>query len=98
MMSCQMDHFGIASGAQRIKFLDLDSVLPRHFASHITGDGRLCERHADCDFFDCRSRCGDLSGTCDYPVTNNNLQVLFFFYLGCKVLLSTYNLKVFLFF
>ncbi|XP_026278305.1 divergent protein kinase domain 1C isoform X1 [Frankliniella occidentalis] len=72
----KMDHFGIAPGAQRIKFLDLDSVLPRKFASHITGDGRLCERHADCDFFDCRSRCGDLSGTCDYPVTNNNLQIV----------------------
>lgn len=72
----KMDHFGITPGAQKIKFLDLDSVLPRRFANHITGDGRQCERDADCDFFDCRSRCGDLSGTCDNPVTNNNLQIV----------------------
>jgi len=71
----QVNHFGIASGGDRIKFLDLDSVLPRRFAGHITGDGRQCERHTDCDYFDCRSQCSDSTGTCDSPVTNNNLQV-----------------------
>lgn len=72
----KMSHFGLIKGGQRLKFLDLDSVLPRSVAGHMTADGRHCTRHEDCDFFDCRSKCNAVTSRCDLPVTNNNFQVV----------------------
>lgn len=71
----KMSHFGLTKGSQRLKFLDLDSVLPRTVAGRVTADGRHCTRHEDCDFFDCRSKCNAATSRCDLPVTNNNFQV-----------------------
>ncbi|XP_067002773.2 divergent protein kinase domain 1C [Anabrus simplex] len=72
----KITHFGMAKGGQRLKFLDLDSVLPRTIANRATGDGSHCTKHEDCDFFDCRSRCNEATSRCDLPVTNNNFQVV----------------------
>ncbi|XP_063235479.1 divergent protein kinase domain 1C [Bacillus rossius redtenbacheri] len=71
----KMGHFGVTADGQRLKFLDLDSVFPRTVANRVAADGSACERDEDCDFFDCRSRCGP-SRVCDAPVVNNNHQVV----------------------
>jgi hypothetical protein len=71
----KMSHFGLTKNGQHLKFLDLDSVLPRTVVGHMTADGSHCTRHEDCDFFDCRSRCNSVTSRCDSPVTNNNFQV-----------------------
>ena len=76
----KMSHFGLVKGGQRLKFLDLDSVLPRTVVSHMTADGSHCTRHEDCDFFDCRSKCSSVTSKCIAPVVNNNFQVRIFNY------------------
>ncbi|KAK7793559.1 hypothetical protein R5R35_000396 [Gryllus longicercus] len=72
----KMSHFGLVKGTQRLKFLDLDSAVPRTVASKATADGRHCTKHEECDFFDCRSLCNDKTKKCDLPVTNDNYQVV----------------------
>lgn len=69
-------HFGLAKGTNRLKFLDLDSVLPRAIASKATADGSHCSKHKECDFFDCHSMCNLKTNKCDNPVINNNFQVV----------------------
>ncbi|XP_049808424.1 divergent protein kinase domain 1C isoform X1 [Schistocerca nitens] len=72
----KVSHFGLTKGEQRVKFLDLDSVLPRSVVGHITGGGQQCTKHEDCDYFDCRSKCNLKKLRCDAPVVNNNLQIV----------------------
>ncbi|CAL7935312.1 unnamed protein product [Xylocopa violacea] len=71
----KINHFGLPLGGQKLKFLDLDAVFPKTIISHITADSRSCERHEDCDYFDCRSFCSK-NKRCESPVVNNNLQVI----------------------
>ncbi|XP_017885664.1 protein FAM69C isoform X2 [Ceratina calcarata] len=71
----KINHFGLPLGGQKLKFLDLDAVFPRTVISKVIGDGRDCQDHGDCDYFDCRSFCSK-EKKCNGPVTNNNLQVI----------------------
>lgn len=70
----KINHFGLPIGEQRLKFLDLDAVYPKSIASRLTSDGRTCNKHEDCDYFDCRSVCS-INKRCESPVMNDNLQV-----------------------
>ncbi|XP_046746613.1 divergent protein kinase domain 1C isoform X2 [Diprion similis] len=71
----KINHFGLPPGGQRLKFLDLDAVFSRTALTRLLADGRSCERHEDCDFFDCRSFCSS-KHKCESPVVNNNLQII----------------------
>lgn len=70
----KINHFGLPAGGQKLKFLDLDAVFPKSAIGRITADGKNCQRHEDCDYFDCRSLCSE-NKRCESPVVNNNLQV-----------------------
>lgn len=67
-------HFGLPVGGRRLKFLDLDAVLPSSVLARVLKDGKLCAKHEDCDYFDCRSLC--VEGHCRATVVNDNLQVV----------------------
>ncbi|XP_012284048.1 protein FAM69C [Orussus abietinus] len=71
----KINHFGLPLGGQRLKFLDLDAVFPRSVVGKLIADNRHCEKHQDCDYFDCRSLCSKRK-RCESPVVNNNLQVI----------------------
>ncbi|XP_076657877.1 divergent protein kinase domain 1C isoform X3 [Halictus rubicundus] len=71
----KINHFGLPLGGQKLKFLDLDAVFPKTIISRIISDRKSCERHEDCDYFDCRSVCSK-DKRCESPVLNNNLQVI----------------------
>ncbi|XP_076298081.1 divergent protein kinase domain 1C isoform X2 [Lasioglossum baleicum] len=69
------DIFPQLIGGQKLKFLDLDAAFPKTIISRITADRKSCERHEDCDYFDCRSVCSK-DKRCESPVLNNNLQIV----------------------
>lgn len=71
----KINHFGLPLGGQKLKFLDLDAVFPKSVVDRIISDGKNCEKHEDCDYFDCRSICSK-NKRCESPVLNNNLQVI----------------------
>ncbi|XP_043266489.1 divergent protein kinase domain 1C [Venturia canescens] len=71
----KINHFGLPTGGQKLKFLDLDAVFPKSVVGRITADGKNCQRHEDCDYFDCRSFCSE-NKRCESPVVNNNLQIV----------------------
>ncbi|XP_046427399.1 divergent protein kinase domain 1C isoform X1 [Neodiprion pinetum] len=71
----KINHFGLPPGGQRLKFLDLDAVFSKTALTRLLADGRSCEKHEDCDFFDCRSFCSSKQ-KCESPVVNNNLQII----------------------
>ncbi|XP_048506150.1 divergent protein kinase domain 1C [Athalia rosae] len=71
----KINHFGLPPGGQRLKFLDLDAVFPRSAVGRLVADGRSCQKHEDCDYFDCRSFCS-VNKKCESPVANDNLQVI----------------------
>ncbi|XP_015608990.1 protein FAM69C isoform X2 [Cephus cinctus] len=71
----KINHFGLPLGGQRLKFLDLDAVFPKTVVSRLTADNSECERHEDCDYFDCRSLCSE-NKRCEIPVVNNNMQII----------------------
>ncbi|CAD1476837.1 unnamed protein product [Heterotrigona itama] len=71
----KINHFGLPLGGQKLKFLDLDAVFPKTIISRITSDSKRCEKHEDCDYFDCRSFCSK-NKRCESPVANNNLQIV----------------------
>ncbi|KAG7202455.1 hypothetical protein KM043_018754 [Ampulex compressa] len=71
----KINHFGLPLGGQKLKFLDLDAVYPRTIIGRVTADSKSCEKHEDCDFFDCRSLCSR-NKRCESPVVNNNLQII----------------------
>lgn len=70
----KINHFGLPTGTQRLKFLDLDAVFPKTVINRLVGDGRSCDSNEDCDYFDCRSLCS-ANNKCESPVVNNNIQV-----------------------
>lgn len=74
----KINHFGLPLGGQKLKFLDLDAAFPKTIISRITSDSKRCEKHEDCDYFDCRSFCSK-NKRCESPVANNNLQVIVFY-------------------
>ena len=53
-----------------------DTLFPKSVIDRNTADQSTCERHQDCDFFDCHSLCNKVIQRCDTPVVNNNLQVI----------------------
>ncbi|XP_014484398.1 PREDICTED: protein FAM69C isoform X3 [Dinoponera quadriceps] len=71
----KINHFGLPLGGQRLKFLDLDAVFPRTVVGRVIADGKSCEKHEDCDYFDCRSICSR-NMRCETPVLNDNLQIV----------------------
>ncbi|XP_011135703.1 protein FAM69C isoform X2 [Harpegnathos saltator] len=71
----KINHFGLPLGGQRLKFLDLDAVFPRTVIGRIVADGKSCEKHEDCDYFDCRSVCSK-NKRCETPVLNDNFQIV----------------------
>ena len=69
------EHFGLSDHG-RVKYLDVDNVFLKPVVDKTVGDGTDCEKHADCDFFDCRGQCDLLTKRCTGQVVNNNLQVV----------------------
>lgn len=72
----KMDHFGVVKRSKKLKFIDLDGVLPRSLISNLIKDVTYCKSDSDCDFLDCRSRCNQNTNKCVARVTNNNLQIV----------------------
>ncbi|XP_011155443.1 divergent protein kinase domain 1C isoform X3 [Solenopsis invicta] len=71
----KINHFGLPLGGQKLKFLDLDAVFPKTIIDRVISDSKSCEKHEDCDYFDCRSICSK-NKRCESPVLNNNLQII----------------------
>lgn len=73
---CDMkpDHFGLSENG-RIKILDGDHFMLRSVAES-KNKGQPCEKHSDCDIFDCKGRCDLLEGKCADEIINNNLQMV----------------------
>jgi len=71
----KIEHFGLSDHG-RVKFLDVDNVYLKPVVDSTVGDGRDCQNHSDCDFFDCRGRCDLINHKCAGEVVNNNLQVV----------------------
>lgn len=71
----KINHFGLPLGGQKLKFLDLDAIFPKSIIDRVIADGKNCEKHEDCDYFDCRSVCSK-NKRCESPVLNNNLQII----------------------
>ncbi len=46
-----------------------------------------CQKHSDCDFFDCKGQCDLIKKVCINGVVNNNLQVV------CEKVLSARSSK-----
>ena len=69
------EHFGMSKNG-RMKFLDVDNVYLKPIADKSVGDGSYCEKHSDCDLFDCKGICDLIENKCSGQVANNNLQVV----------------------
>merc|ERR1719481_1395440 len=69
------EHFGLSVHG-RVKYLDVDNVFLKPVVDKTVGDGTECEKHEDCDLFDCRGQCDQLTKKCKGEVVNNNLQVV----------------------
>lgn len=72
----KMNHFGITDDLKKVKYLDIDSVHPRSVVNNILANGSPCVFHSDCDFFDCRTFCNQITKKCQHTVANNNLQIV----------------------
>ncbi|CAH2002748.1 unnamed protein product [Acanthoscelides obtectus] len=72
----KIQHFGFVKGSTRLKFIDLDGVLPRSVINSVLKGVRYCNSDNDCDFLDCRSRCNLKTHKCSDTVANNNLQIV----------------------
>jgi len=70
----KLEHFGVID--DNMVVLDADTVLPKSVVERSTSDGRSCRYHQDCDLFDCRSLCNQITNRCDQSVVNNNLQLI----------------------
>nr|XP_023025442.1 protein FAM69C isoform X1 [Leptinotarsa decemlineata] len=71
----KMQHFGLVKEGTKLKFIDLDGVLPKSVVDSIIKEVTYCRNDGDCDFFDCRSKC-DKNNKCFSFVANNNLQMV----------------------
>ena len=60
----------------RVKYLDMDNVFLKPVVDKTVGDGTECEKHEDCDLFDCKGQCDLITKKCRGSVVNNNLQVI----------------------
>ena len=69
------EHFGLSVHG-RVKYLDVDSVFLKPVVDKTVGDGTECEKHEDCDLFDCKGQCDLITKKCRGSVVNNNLQVI----------------------
>lgn len=72
----KLNHFGMAKGGTRLKFIDLNTVYPRSVVNKIIRSTKGCYSDDDCDFFDCRARCELETNKCSDTVTNNNMQIV----------------------
>lgn len=72
----KLQHFGFVKGGNKLKFIDLDGVLPRSIISSIIKEVNFCHSDNDCDFLDCRARCNLKTHKCSNYVVNNNLQIV----------------------
>lgn len=70
----RINHFGLPFDGEKVKFLDLDHVFLKSAIDAKVMNNKECDKHEDCDFFDCRSFCSKRK-RCEMPVVNNNLQV-----------------------
>lgn len=71
-------HFGISKRSGKLKFLDLDVVLPKAVANSMVANNASCKTDNECDLFDCKSKCNHSKKKCDKEITNNNIQVSIF--------------------
>lgn len=72
----KIQHFGFVKGRNRLKFIDLDGVLPKSVIGSFMKEITSCNSDNDCDYLDCRSRCDKKTRKCSHYVTNNNLQIV----------------------
>lgn len=72
----KLQHFGFVKRRSKLKFIDLDGVLPKSVINAIMKEVNYCDSDNDCDFLDCRSRCNPETHKCSNYVTNNNLQIV----------------------
>merc|ERR1712227_228643 len=71
----KIDHFGKSENG-RMKYLDSDNVYLKPIADKSVGDGSYCDKHSDCDLFDCQGYCDPHDNKCRGGVINNNLQIV----------------------
>ncbi|CAH1180522.1 unnamed protein product [Phaedon cochleariae] len=72
----KLRHFGSVKNGQKLKFIDLDGVLPKSVAGSLIKEIGFCDEDADCDFYDCRSKCDSTTKKCSDSISNNNLQMV----------------------
>ncbi|CAH0546950.1 unnamed protein product [Brassicogethes aeneus] len=72
----KLEHFGLVKGGNKLKFIDLDGVLPKSVINNFIKEIESCEKDDDCDFYDCRSKCNKKTKKCSNYVANNNLQIV----------------------
>lgn len=50
----KIQHFGVVKGRAKLKFIDLDGVLPKSVVNSYIREVERCDGDDECDFFDCR--------------------------------------------
>jgi len=69
------EHFGLSDNG-KLKYLDVDNVFFKPIVDKSVGDGTFCEKHSECDLFDCKGFCDLIENKCTGGVRNNNLQTV----------------------
>lgn len=70
------EHFGLANGGSRLKYLDLNNVYTKSMVNRIIGLIDVCKKDEDCELHDCKFSCNKKTNTCNNYITNNNLQIV----------------------
>lgn len=72
----KIQHFGFVKSGNRLKFIDLDGVLPKSVIGSLMKEINTCNTDNDCDYMDCRSKCNKITHKCSTTIANNNLQIV----------------------
>lgn len=70
----KLEHFGLAKGGARMKYLDLNNVYPKSII--IQNIGPTCTKNEDCELYDCKSYCNKNTNTCANSISNSNMQIV----------------------
>lgn len=72
----RLDIFGLSNDMNKIKVTDSSNVYPRSVLKKMMKSKKSCQKHEDCDLYDCRGHCNAETKTCSDHVANNNLQIV----------------------
>lgn len=70
----KIEHFGLAKGGSRMKYLDLNNVYPKSVV--VKTIGTTCTKDKDCELYDCKSYCNKNTNTCGQSISSSNLQIV----------------------